>query len=136
MIAIHITVHISSAVGPTQGRRQLQRRWKKVHLASVVTDVSVYLHGFLHRPANGRDYILTCFSLQLAQNPGKCTHIPRTWVTMKALAQAYPPPPLSNIVFSQFLYTCQSLFVFFSLQISLIGDIDPALIEMEPCERI
>lgn len=67
-IAIHISVQISSAVGPTQGRRQLQRRWKKVHLASVVTDVSVYLHGFLHCPANGRDYFLTCFSLQLAQN--------------------------------------------------------------------
>lgn len=68
MIAITISVHISRAGGPTQGRRQPQRRWKKVHLASVITDVFVYLHSFLRRPANGRDYILTCFSLQLAQN--------------------------------------------------------------------
>lgn len=68
MIAITISVHISRALGPMQGHRQPQQRWKKVHLASVVTDVSVYLHSFLHRAANGRDYILTCFSLQLAQN--------------------------------------------------------------------
>lgn len=135
MIAIHISVHISSSVGPTQGRRQLQRRWKKVHLASVVTDVSVYLHVFLHRPGNGRDYIPTCFSLQLAQNLERVHPHTQYLGYNEGLGSGLPTSSTFQQSFLSFS-TLGYLFVFFSLHISLIRDIDPALIEMETYQRI
>lgn len=134
MIAITIGVHISRAVGPTQGRRQPQQRWKKVHLASVVTDVSVYLHSFLRflpmeEIISWR--VLTC-------------SLPKTWRVHphtqylgynEGLRSVLPTSTaLRHTIFSVSLPSPK--FVLFSPYISLIRDIDPVLIGMEPSKWI
>lgn len=134
MIAITIGVHISRAVGLTQWRHQPQQRWKKVHLASVVTAVSVYLHSFLHLLPMEEIIswrVLTC-------------SLPKTWRVHphtqslcynEGLGSGLPTSTaLWHTIFSVSLPLLK--FVLFSPYISLIRDIDPVLIEMEPSKRI